>query len=161
MTLPPRAGGSDESGIYLSTRMSSISPETARYTLSPAARWGRMSAMVAGAIREARGDGNPVGIAASQLAYGVAAALNAPGAPAPAIADNELGGVVFFWKGINREIQIEIDADTSHFVQIKGIGGNVTFSEEGFGPLPIDQVNAALRAWAEERSRGMTRALHA
>src|SRR5689334_3898628 len=82
--------------------------------LPPSARWGMMAAMVASALWGAREEGSPVGLAASQLAYGVAAGIDVPGAPVPAITDNELGGVVFFWKGAHREIQIEIDADSSY-----------------------------------------------
>ncbi|MEX8058561.1 hypothetical protein [Microbacterium sp. 16-032] len=106
--------------------------------------------MVMGAVSDARAEGNPIGIAASQKAYGIAAALQAPGAPVPAIVDNELGGIAFFWKGVSREIQIEIDADNSYFVRIKQ-GNTVKFTEEGFGNVPIDPVNTALREWAAER----------
>tara|TARA_B100000378_G_scaffold145163_2_gene117270 strand:+ start:1014 stop:1367 length:354 start_codon:yes stop_codon:yes gene_type:complete len=106
--------------------------------------------MVVSALGDARDEGNPVARTASQMAYGVAATLVAPDMLRPTVTDNELGGVVFFWKGARREIQIELDSDTSWFVRIKR-DGDVTFTDEGFGSVPMNEVNSALREWATER----------
>ncbi|MFG6446467.1 hypothetical protein ACFXQA_14500 [Microbacterium sp. P07] len=107
--------------------------------------------MVARALAAARDDGSPIALSACRLGYGVAASLNAPGAPAPTITDNELGGIVFYWKGMHREIQIEIDADSTYFIRVRGAEGTVEFAREGFGSVPMDEINASLQSWAAER----------
>ncbi|MFI8593710.1 hypothetical protein ACIGCK_04680 [Microbacterium sp. NPDC078428] len=135
---------------HVASWMSSTTSRSALWLLPPAERWGIISGMVRAALGEARDEGNAVGVVASQQAYGVAAALNAPGAPMPAITDNEVGGVVFYWKGAKREIEIELDPDSSYFVRIKN-EGETTFSREGFGAVPMEAVNVALRDWANER----------
>lgn len=113
--------------------------------------WAKLARMISSAVRDARDEGNPVANAAADIAFGVAASLSVPGRLSPSIVDNELGGVVFYWKGVRREIQIEIDADTSHFVRIKGGTGEVTFLTEGFGAIPIDEINRSLQEWSAEQ----------
>lgn len=69
----------------------------------------------------------------------------------PTVTDNEMGGLVFYWKGRQREIQIEVDSDGTHFVRVMGSDGSISFSHEGAGDVPLREVNDALKAWATER----------
>lgn len=115
-----------------------------------------MTSSVAGAIAEAD---VPVGFAARTLALGAAAMLQVPRTLPPTVIDNELGGIVMYWRGKLREIQIEIDADGSHFVRVRDAAGATTFENEGFGEVPTREVSAALAEWAAERtSKPQTRA---
>jgi len=145
--LPPESLHRDVRGVT-----NSHTGNVAR-VLPTGLRWGTISGMIARSVSSANQDGEFVGLAAAQLAYGVAAAIDAPGAPVPAVSDNEMGGLVLYWKGFAREIQIEIDADSSHFVRIKGASGRVEFSHEGFGDIPTEEINRSLREWADERAR--------
>ncbi|MDR2294671.1 MAG: hypothetical protein LBE05_05655 [Microbacterium sp.] len=108
-----------------------------------------MTSIVATAIRDAD---VPVGITARKLAMGAAVTLQIPRVLPPTVVDNELGGLVMYWRGKLREIQIEIDPDGSHFVRVRDSAGNVTFEDEGFGDVPTREVSAALAAWAAERA---------
>lgn len=113
--------------------------------------WAKIARMINSAVRDARDEGNPVSNAAAEIAFGVAASIHFPARLSPSIVDNELGGIVFYWKGVHREIQIEIDSDTSHFVRIKGGNGEVSFLTEGFGAIPTAEINRSLQEWSAEQ----------
>lgn len=120
-------------------------------TRTTSTAWNKIARMITTALKGAREEGNPVASSAANIAFNAAASLAIPGRLSPSIVDNELGGIVFYWKGVHREIQIEIDADTSHFVRIKGGTGEVTFLTEGFGPIPIEEINRSLQEWSAEQ----------
>lgn len=113
--------------------------------------WSELSASIRSASSNAAGEGTPVSLVAEQLAFQVAASLEIAGNLHPTVSDNEEGGLVFYWKGLAREIQIELDKDGSHFVRIRGGNGEIQFENEGRGPVDTDRVNRAVREWAESR----------
>jgi len=102
-------------------------------------------------------DGHPIAPVASQMAHAFAAQIDVPGAPRPAISDNEEGGMVFYWVAGRREIQVEIDGDSSYFVRVISSAGAIAFVEEGLGSPPADPVRAALVEWRDALGRGPIR----
>lgn len=114
--------------------------------------WSELSAAIHATVTDSTEEGQSVSFAARQLALQVAASLEIVGNLSPTITDNEEGGIVFYWKGMAREIQIEIDRDGSHFTRIRGADGQISFENEGRGPVDTDRVNRMILDWSQSRA---------
>ncbi len=128
--------------------------------VSPTSAWIQMTSAIRQVSEDASSNGTTVSEAARLQALTLAASLEVFARLSPVIVDNEEGGIVFYWKGKSREIQVELGADGTNFTRIRGREGEIEFEQESVSQVEVSQINLALNAWSKEQLLRPVGSLH-